>query len=65
METGIVKWFSPSKGCGFIVSDVDGDDLFVHFSGILEGQSLDTNQRVRYRVRRSDKGRQVADVHPL
>lgn len=65
METGIVKWFSASKGVGYIVSDVDGHDLFVHVSRISEGQSLANNQRVQYHVHRSDKGRQVADVHPI
>lgn len=65
METGIVKWFSATKGCGFIVSDVDGGDLFVHFSEINGGQSLDINQRVEFQVRESSKGRQAADIRPI
>jgi cold shock protein len=35
MATGTVKWFDERKGIGFIVSDTDGDDLFVHQSEIL------------------------------
>jgi len=32
-ETGTVRWFSSSRGYGFIVRD-RGGDLFVHFTAI-------------------------------
>jgi CspA family cold shock protein len=31
---GIVRWFSPAKGFGFIYSKEHGGDIFVHTSGI-------------------------------
>ena len=33
MSKGTVKWFSNSKGYGFI-SDENGKDVFVHYSGL-------------------------------
>ena len=33
MKKGTVKWFNGQKGYGFI-SDEEGNDVFVHFSGL-------------------------------
>ena len=51
MTTGVVKWFNPDKGYGFIARP-DGDDVFVHFSAIQsEGyRSLDEGQMVEFDV---------------
>jgi CspA family cold shock protein len=61
--TGTVKWFSDKKGYGFI-SDPDGKDVFVHFSGIeMEGfKTLQEGASVNYDVIDGAKGPQAVNV---
>ena len=56
-KDGTVKWFSPSKGFGFIEQDI-GDDLFVHQSEIRQAgfRYLNLGDRVEYEVGSGKKG---------
>ena len=56
-KDGTVKWFSPSKGFGFIEQDL-GDDLFVHQSEIRQSgfRYLNLGDRVEYVVGSGKKG---------
>ena len=54
---GLVKWFDPKKGYGFIVGPQE-QDIFVHFSKI-EGEGfrvLKDGSTVRYEATLTDKG---------
>lgn len=55
--TGVVKWFDPKKGFGFVVGP-QGQDIFVHFSKI-DGEGfrvLKDGSEVVYDATLTDKG---------
>ena len=65
MLHGKVKWFSDSKGYGFI--EIEGrKDVFVHYSAIEKDgyKSLAEGQPVAFEIVDGDKGPQAAQVTP-
>ncbi|MEM8836247.1 MAG: cold shock domain-containing protein [Planctomycetota bacterium] len=63
---GVVKWFDPKKGFGFIVGP-EGQDIFVHYTQI-DGDGfrvLRDGKSVRYDAERSDKGWRATKVERL
>ncbi len=58
-----MKWFDPKKGYGFI-KPAEGEDIFVHFSGIeAEGfKSLRAGEEVEFEISEGPKGRQAIKV---
>jgi CspA family cold shock protein len=49
MATGIVKWFNPTKGYGFIQPQGGGKDVFVHISAVERAglSTLNEGQQVQ------------------
>ena len=57
MYKGIVKWFNPEKGNGFISNEEGGEDVFVHFSAIVADgfKTLSEGQRVTFDMEQDPK----------
>jgi len=64
MVKGTVKWFSDSKGFGFITPDDGSKDVFVHHSAIqgMGYKSLAENDVVEFEVEQGEKGPKALNV---
>ena len=59
---GVVARYDAERGFGFITPDAGGADLFVHMSVLIGAEPLQKGERVRYKVRQSDRGPQADRV---
>jgi CspA family cold shock protein len=64
---GKVKWFSATKGYGFLMREDQGPDVFVHTSDI-QGGPLKQDDTVEFELGQDERGRpkatQVRVVQP-
>jgi len=66
-KTGVVKWYNPAKGYGFISCD-DGNDIFVHYSQIQEqgpDKDLHEGENVTFDIQEGKKGPMAVNLHKL
>ena len=64
MQQGTVKWFNSTKGYGFLVSNENGEEVFVHYS-VIEGEgykSLDEGETVQFEASEGPKGPSATKV---
>lgn len=61
---GIVKWFDPKKGYGFITPSGNSKDIFIHHSNIImDGyKTLSEGDNVSFEVADSEKGPKAVSV---
>ena len=62
MTLGVVKWFNPTKGYGFIAPETGGKDVFVHISAVQKAglRNLNEGQRLGCEVEQQQNGRAAA-----
>ena len=55
-HVGIVKWFNPGKGYGFIAPEEGGNDIFVHISAVQRAglRKLTEGQRIRFALQQRE-----------
>lgn len=58
---GKIKFFNEAKGFGFIIGD-DGNQYFVHSTGLNKGVSVREGDSVTFEVEEGEKGPKACKV---
>ena len=62
--TGTVKWYNEKKGFGFITSDMNGEDVFLHHTALQphEDVHIVTGDRITFTIQKQEKGLTAREV---
>jgi CspA family cold shock protein len=66
-KRGIVKWFDPAKGFGFILVDEGGPDVLLHINALRNfGQSSVADRAgIEVSVQRTERGLQAVEIFEI
>ncbi|MBI2145697.1 cold shock domain-containing protein [Candidatus Woesearchaeota archaeon] len=64
MVEGTVKFFNAEKHFGFVTAD-DGNEYFVHQSGVAPGVSITKGDKVSFEVVDGDRGKKAEKVQKI
>jgi cold shock protein len=61
---GVVKWYDPARGFGFILPNDGGKDIFVHVTALRRSglDALEPGQPVRMMVSEARRGREASAI---
>jgi CspA family cold shock protein len=67
MRAGIVQWFHPSKGFGFIRPNDESNDVFVHMAEVRKAGMLVLieGQKIRFEIGVHQGKRAAVNLRPL
>ncbi len=62
--TGTVKWYNEKKGFGFITSDMNSEDVFLHHTALQphEDVPIATGDRITFAIQKQEKGPAALEV---
>ena len=58
---GVVKWYNPRKGYGFIENE-EGKDIFVHKTQVPRGTFLNEGDKVSFEIEEDEKGPKAINI---
>lgn len=61
---GVVKWYDPARGFGFILPNDGGKDIFIHVTALRRSglDALEPGQPVRMMVSQARRGREASAI---
>lgn len=64
MASGHIKWFSPAKGYGFITPVGGEEDIFLHYTGLIDPgkRDLKKGDMVEFDIVEGEKGPKALNV---
>jgi cold shock protein len=64
---GVVKWYDPARGFGFVLPSDGGKDIFVHVTALRRAgiDDLQPGQNVRMAVAQARRGREASSIELL
>jgi len=64
---GVVKWYDPARGFGFVLPNDGGKDVFVHVTALRRAgiEELQPGQNVRMQVTQARRGREASAIQLL
>lgn len=62
--TGTVKWYNEKKGFGFITSDMNSEDVFLHHTALQQHEDVQvvTGDRITFTIQNQEKGPAALEV---
>ncbi len=62
--TGTVKWYNKEKGFGFITSDMNGEEVYLHRTALQphDDEIIDTGDRITFTIEKQEKGPAALEV---